>query len=131
MVYQIAYFTSCGESKSSATLLMLHGPFFVVGWSVTCTVCCSFAKWKKGSRCRASGLIDPTLRDVVVMSNITCTTRVLLKLSLEPLLSDCWNKDSYHQVMPYVPYVVHVQFVVVIAVSHIKSILKISVVLAL
>ena len=29
--------------------------------------------------------------------NTTCITRVLLGLLLEPLLSKCWDKDSYHQ----------------------------------
>ena len=44
-----------------------------------------FLNKKKG----VSGMGSSILRHVIVMGNTTCNTRVLLKLSLEPLLSEC------------------------------------------
>ena len=47
---------------------------------------------------------------VTVMNNITCTTRILLRLSLELLLSKYWDINSYHQITPYMmtpPEIIH------------------------
>lgn len=45
---------------------------------------------------------------MTIMSNLTCITWVLLELSLELLVFECWNKEFYHQVTllcgPYVIY---------------------------
>ena len=38
---------------------------------------------------------------MTVMNNITCITRILLRLLLELLLSKWWDINSYHQTTPY------------------------------
>ena len=38
---------------------------------------------------------------VTVMNNITCNTRILLRLLLELLLFKCWDMNSYHQITSY------------------------------
>ena len=39
-----------------------------------------------------------TLRHMTVIGNIIYTIKALLKLSFEPLLSECWHKNFYHQI---------------------------------
>ena len=47
---------------------------------------------------RVFGLGSSTLCLVTIIDNTTCTTRALLELSLKPLLFECRNKNSYHQI---------------------------------
>ena len=48
------------------------------------------------------GVASLTPCHVMTMSNTMYTTRALLGLSLELLLSGCWDRDSYYQATPRV-----------------------------
>ena len=52
-----------------------------------------FFEWKN----RVSKVVSSTPRHMMTMGNTTYTTQALLELSLELLLSRCWDKNSHYQ----------------------------------
>ena len=52
-----------------------------------------FAEWKN----RVSKVVSSTPCHMTTMGNTTYTTQALLELSLELLLSRCWDKNSHYQ----------------------------------
>ena len=69
-------------------LTQTHLKFWSIGF---------FFSWMKKW---VSGVGLSTPRHVTAMGNTTCTTWALLELLLEPLFSECWSKNSYHQATP-------------------------------